>query len=243
VEGPSLIDRPEKINLEYITLSEQIYRTLYDAIIDQALAPGSHINSHDLAHKLGVSRTIIVEALFRLRQEGLIGYAERLGFFVSRATADELSDLLSARLMCEVYGIRKGLANASEQKIAPILAGLGTCQTVIDQELGFVEWARANCSFHLAIVQLSDNNRIHNWYKHLWELTIRPRMSLRWRPLLNLDGFPGLQAEHHQIRDSILRKDVPQTLAILHLHMKNMLARASGSKESIDSLVKAGRGQ
>lgn len=64
-ELPMLTTRPESI-------SELVYTTIRDAIVDKTLAPGSTVSEASLARSLNVSKTPVREALLRLRQMRLV---------------------------------------------------------------------------------------------------------------------------------------------------------------------------
>ncbi|RUQ98325.1 GntR family transcriptional regulator [Labedella endophytica] len=53
-------------------LSDEIYRRLGEAITSEVLAPGERIRDTEVASWLGVSRTPVREALWRLQQIGLV---------------------------------------------------------------------------------------------------------------------------------------------------------------------------
>jgi DNA-binding GntR family transcriptional regulator len=221
-----LSNRVAGIDIRHATLSEEVYRKLNDAIIDQVIAPGAPLRSQEVAKQLGVSRTPVIEALFRLRQEGLINYVERQGFTVTKATTDDLSQLVAARLMCEVFAVRKRLASATNEELEPNLAGVEYCHHVIKHDLGPTEWARANSEFHFSIVKLGANERIYAWYCRLWELVLRPQANRR-RQSHNPSVFPVSQSEHRRICDGIIARDIPAVVVALRLHYQNMEARSS----------------
>jgi len=53
-------------------LGDEVYRRLGEAILSGELAPGERLRDHDLAERLGVSRTPVREALQRLEISGLV---------------------------------------------------------------------------------------------------------------------------------------------------------------------------
>lgn len=53
-------------------LGDQVYASLGEAILDGTLAPGEVLRDHELAARLGVSRTPVREALQRLERSGLV---------------------------------------------------------------------------------------------------------------------------------------------------------------------------
>ncbi|WES63635.1 GntR family transcriptional regulator [Microbacter sp. GSS18] len=53
-------------------LGDEVYRRLGEAILSGELAPGERLRDHDLARRLGVSRTPVREALQRLEISGIV---------------------------------------------------------------------------------------------------------------------------------------------------------------------------
>lgn len=53
-------------------LGDEVYTALGEAILEGTLAPGERLRDHELAERLGVSRTPVREALQRLERAGLV---------------------------------------------------------------------------------------------------------------------------------------------------------------------------
>ena len=67
---------------EKLSLNERAYRRINELIISLRLAPGSQVDERTLAERLGIGRTPIREALFRLAAEGLVETIPKRGFFI-----------------------------------------------------------------------------------------------------------------------------------------------------------------
>jgi DNA-binding GntR family transcriptional regulator len=70
-----------------------IHDALLGEIVEGALAPGARLVESKLAERLGVSRTPVREALFRLHQEGFVLTHPRRGFSVKPLDEREARDL------------------------------------------------------------------------------------------------------------------------------------------------------
>ena len=84
---------------EQVGSHRRIYEILLGEIIEGALAPGTRLVESRLAERLGVSRTPVREALFRLHQEGFVLTSAGRGFSVEPLDdkeARELFPILSA---------------------------------------------------------------------------------------------------------------------------------------------------
>jgi DNA-binding GntR family transcriptional regulator len=78
---------------------DRIYEILLRQIVEGVLAPGTRLVEGRLAERLGVSRTPVREALFRLHQEGFVLTSAGRGFSVrplDEQEARELFPILSA---------------------------------------------------------------------------------------------------------------------------------------------------
>lgn len=88
------MDRPRVVSADpprpSSSLANQVYGDLLELIVRGELAPGSRIVERDLAHRLGVSRTPVREALRRLQQDGLV--VENTASRYARPTVAALSE-------------------------------------------------------------------------------------------------------------------------------------------------------
>jgi DNA-binding GntR family transcriptional regulator len=115
-------------------LREQVLDQVREAIIDGRLAPGARLIERSLIDMLGVSRTVVREALRQLESEGLVTTDARKGMVVRALTTDEARDLyairallegLAARLFVEhaTSAQRKALAEALQETVGAYEGG------------------------------------------------------------------------------------------------------------------------
>src|SRR3954451_2951290 len=88
-------------------LAEQVYDTLKAQIHDFQLVAGDRFSEAELAQRLGVSRTPVREALFRLRDEGFLGVESKLGWYVLPIDFGRLEQLYDLRVVLEVASIAR----------------------------------------------------------------------------------------------------------------------------------------
>ncbi len=221
-----MIEGLKKLGAVHMTLSERVYQELRHAVIAQRLAPGSQLRSQDLAQALRVSRTPVKEALFRLRQEGLVSYTERQGFFVTTVTTDGLPGLFDARLMCETFAVRKAIPYAPDYDLRSVAVAMERCRELVAAEPEPPGWHDADQAFHQSIVALAHNQRIQSWHTHLRTLT-------RWVRIVGSAHRASIDynlaiREHQAITDGIIGRDLPAAEAALRQHSDNALTRLLG---------------
>ncbi len=96
-----------------------IHDALLDEIVEGALAPGARLVESKLAERLGVSRTPVREALFRLHQEGFVLTSARRGFSVKPLDEREARELFP--ILAALEGLALSLAApAAELDVAEL---------------------------------------------------------------------------------------------------------------------------
>lgn len=98
------IPAPPPIRKAHAPLRHQVLDYLREGIIAGRLAPGSRLVERELIEMLGVSRTVIREALRQLETEGLVAGVANKGPVVRELSAAEANDLYAIR------GVLVGLA-------------------------------------------------------------------------------------------------------------------------------------
>jgi len=73
--------------------ANNLTETIRSKIVSGELVSGERINESRLSEELGVSRTPVREALFRLEQEGFIDSGSKRGFVVRELSAREVREL------------------------------------------------------------------------------------------------------------------------------------------------------
>jgi DNA-binding GntR family transcriptional regulator len=102
----------------------QVLDELRQSIISGRSAPGTRLVERELIKMLGVSRTVIREALRQLETEGLIAMVPNKGPIVRELTAAEANDLYSIRAVLEGLAARLFVQNANDAQIKNLDAAL-----------------------------------------------------------------------------------------------------------------------
>jgi DNA-binding GntR family transcriptional regulator len=98
-------------------LRQQVLDGLRQSIIAGRLRPGERLIERELILMMGVSRTVIREALRQLESEGLVANIPNKGPVVRALTLEEARDLYSIRAVLEGLAARLFVENASDAEI------------------------------------------------------------------------------------------------------------------------------
>ena len=110
-------------------LRQQVLDGLRQAIISGRLEPGARLTERELTEMMGVSRTVVREALRQLESEGLITNVPNKGPVVRTLTLDEARDLYAVRAVLEGFAARLFAEKSSEEQARRLEAAL---QHVVD---------------------------------------------------------------------------------------------------------------
>ncbi len=105
-------------------LRQQVLEALRRAIVSGQLAPGQRLTERALIEMLGVSRTVIREALRQIEAEGLIEIVPNKGPVVRELSAEEAKDLYRIRAVLEGLAARLFAENADENMAIKLEAAL-----------------------------------------------------------------------------------------------------------------------
>ena len=98
-------------------LSEDIYISIKDDIVNKVFLPGEKINVKELARKYNVSDTPVKQALLRLMSDNVIVNEPNKGMVVRTFTLSEMRDLFEIRLMMDLFFMKDFIYTLNHNKI------------------------------------------------------------------------------------------------------------------------------
>jgi len=208
-------------------------------ITDGHLEPGARLpTEHALMQAMGVSRTVVREAVSALRSEGLVVTRQGSGAFVSSDAArvpfridpcglssiGSVIELLELRLAIEVEAV----ALAAERANSTGLKAIDRAMVAIDRSIAKGDTAIAeDFAFHQSIANATDNRLYKHFLSFLGRHVI-PRQSIRTK-VTSGDAQTAylalLQKEHYQIAAAIRKRDVRGARKAMRAHLENSLDR------------------
>lgn len=173
---------------------DEVYKSLLDAITTGALAPGERVTQDELAEKLNVSRSPILQALRLLKKEGLFEEAPGRGLIVSKLDPSRIVHLYRVRGAMDALAAR--LAAERKAHIPAHLIDAGRAAAAGSDVRALID---ADIAFHTAIYEASDNPYILDTAALHW-IHLRRVMGA---VLQNRTGRIGLWDEHAAIAAAI----------------------------------------
>lgn len=142
---------------ESLSLKQQAYEGIKNAIILHKIPPGGSLFERDLSESLGISRTPVREAIPLLEMEGWVKSIPRKGTFVSQITAVDVEEVIQIRRANEILVIELLIPNITERDIEQ-LNEIYVKQLELVQDSG--KFISVDKDFHIYLADLSGNRRL-----------------------------------------------------------------------------------
>jgi len=232
-------------------LTHSIAERLAEEIMSGKLPPGARLpTEQEMVAAMGVSRTVVREAVAALRAEGLVTTRQGAGAFVANdiwrrpfrlagEAPSTIADVLNVmELRASVEAEAAGLA--AERGRAPARRRIVRALAAIDAAIKRGESAvDEDFAFHLAIALATGNPQFSHFLEYLGRFII-PRQSIR----ISADDGDGqggylemIQGEHRAISAAIAAGDAKAAREAMRRHLVNSRTRyrrlADGAPDGI----------
>ena len=213
-------------------LAEQVYAQIKAELHDFLWVPGDRFSETDIGARLGVSRTPVREALFRLRNEGFLDVESKAGWFVKPIDFDRLDQLYDLRIVLETASLDRLAQRADEP---PALQALKTIWLVADDRRltdGHAVGALDE-QFHAQLVAATGNHEMARVHQ---DLTDRIRI-VRRLDFTRGDRIEATYAEHAKILRAVLQRKPDAAKLLLKTHIEQ--SKLEVRKITLHALVQA----
>ena len=196
------------------SLAISVYERIKKDIFDFCLLPGDRFTETEVAERVGVSRTPVREALYRLEREGYINVSSRNGWSVKPFDFALFENLYDVRIILELAAVRKlcemeneaDLGDLKEIWLAPANQRLRDVQAVCDLDE----------AFHQRLVIASGNPELARIHRDISE---RIRI-IRRLDFTQPERIASTYEEHAQILRNVMRRRLDQSHLLLRSHIE-----------------------
>jgi DNA-binding FadR family transcriptional regulator len=215
------------------SLSAEVVDRLAEQIISGQLPVGAKLPSEqEMMRGMGVSRTVVREAVAALRARGLVITRQGAGAFVDRdasrqqyaidpeglGSLDSVLDILELRMAVE----SEAAAIASERATATQIKAIGEAHRIFSRAISSGERAiTEDFAFHQAIALATQNSRFVEFLDFLGRLII-PRQSIRsfeGRPEGPRQYLSRIEKEHEAIFQAIGSRSAKRAREAMRGHL------------------------
>jgi len=195
---------------------QEAYERIKQLISINQLVPGQKLIYGDIAKKLNMGVTPVIQALNRLETSGLVRYEANKGYFVGEITEAEVRQLYQAREALEVFIIPSIIENINSKKIKEMRQRFAKRT---DVRLSRRELMLDDTQFHLAIVGHAHNEVIYNLLESIFE-----QVYLKYRPEhLDDERIKLVLEDHREFLRLLEDGDAEGAIAWVRTHVRSSI--------------------
>jgi DNA-binding FadR family transcriptional regulator len=235
--------RPRDLKIERPrgTLADKVTEALTRLIRGAAYPVDSRLPSEkEMAERFGVSRTVVREAVSRLKSEGLVASHQGKGVFVRPAGPGvpfrfDQAAPESMRSVLQVVELRKGV----EAEIAALAAARGSDPELKQIQRAFREVERhadggpqgvqADMDFHRAIARASGNPHFLALWDFIGQFLGNAIRLTRSFEALHPELVEQVKREHEDLAEAIRRRDPEAARAAARRHLERVAIRIASA--------------
>lgn len=201
--------------------ADEVYEQLKRDIAEFSLVPGDRFTENELSERLGVSRTPVRQALFRLQQEGYVEVLFRSGWRVLPFDFEQFEQLYDLRMVLETTAVHR-LCSDGQRVDRALLDQLVAIWLVpvAERSSDTVEVAQWDEAFHCSLVAAAGNAEMARVHR---DVTDRIRI-IRRLDFTKQARIDATYEEHAKILKAIQRKRADQAAMLLRAHIETSQA-------------------
>ena len=213
-------------------LAEHVYAELKAQMHDFRLLPGDRFSEAEIGQRLGVSRTPVREALFKLRNEGFLDVEAKSGWFVRPIDFGRLEQLYDLRILLEQACIARLAAGPELPEEIEALKRVWLVPAA-ERLVDAAEVGRLDEAFHATLVRAAGNEEITRVHG---DVTERIRF-VRRLDFTRADRIEATYQEHAKILRQVMQRRAEPAQLLLKAHVEQ--SKAEVRKITISALHEA----
>ena len=211
-----------------IRLNEnEIYRRIYDAVLDHRLQPGTKLKEVALAEAFGANRGVVRKVLTRLAYDRLVALRPNRGAVVAIPSVEEARDLFAARRAAEaaiVDAVTRNIARAELKELRALAESEREAYRCGEVRKGL----KLSLKFHRQLAAIAGNGVLAEFLDQLIARTPLVVLAYRGR---GADRTCSID-EHIEIIDAIATGNVAKAVAAMTSHLESLEGQLDLSDDS-----------
>ena len=208
------------------SLSNRVYQALKRDIVTGVFPQGEALTEKDLAARYKSSRTPVREAAVRLQQDHLVRVVPNRGYFITKISVQDLTELYDYRAAVECACADLAAAMCVPKDAQGRLESLAHKEYKISDRESYESFISADTAFHVGIAQLSRNRLLLRAVE-----SVRCQMERIMYAAIDIGYYGELPGrEHRGILAAILARDPGTARRLMYEHI-------FGSREKVMRLA------
>ena len=193
------------------------YQGLRRMLYSKELVPGQKISYRELAERLQMSPTPIIQALKWMELRGLVCHEPNRGYYITPFSLKEIEEIYELRELLEPSLLPAAIQHLDEEGIGILKAAL-EAHLSAEREFYLKERLFKNKEFHLTLASLSRKDTQVRMLENVFDILFL-KYGGNYLPIASLQS---VDQEHQEIYDSVLLRNIERAQAALTHHISNV---------------------
>lgn len=193
------------------------YMDIRQMMFHKEIVSGQKIACRDLANRLRMSPTPVIQALKWLEFQGLVRHEPNRGYYTEPFSLEEVEEIYELREVVEVSLIPETLKRLDEEGIQRLQAALEAHLSAA-REIYLNGRLLTDMEFHLTLASLSGRHLHQRMLRNLFDL-----LYLKYRgSFLSVRPMEYVDSEHQKIFESVASRDLQKAQETLSQHISGI---------------------
>ncbi len=213
--------------------TQKAYQGIRRLLFLNELAPGQKITIRELAERLKMSQTPVIQALKWLEFQQLVRHETNRGYFLEPISIQEVSEVYELRELIELSLLPKVMADLTP-------SGLKALESALNEHLeaarGIYLYERLSkdMEFHLAMARLSGCRVQERALRNLFDI-----LYLKYgASVLFTSSMDSADADHKNLFEAIGNNDLKTAKKVLSGHIKRVKKHVLGCLKELERVRK-----
>jgi len=214
-------------------LTQKAHNAIRRMMLFNELAIGQKIHYMDIAEKLSISPTPVIQALKWLQFQGLVRHENNRGFYLEDVSIEEVEQLYEIRRSVELAFLDRAVVRPDDTGIAQLKASLDELLDSIRRELPMLRIVK-DMEFHVTLASLAGGRPARLILQHIFDL-----LYFKYRTCMLM--LRGDEEGHRRIFECVAARDRDGAREVLDIHIAGVahdvvrqLRAHMGEKESLN---------
>ncbi|MBN2038865.1 MAG: GntR family transcriptional regulator [Spirochaetes bacterium] len=209
-------ERNNNNNIKHEDSSQTAYYGIRHMLYNKELIPGQRISCRDLAEKLELSSTPIIQALKWLELQGFVNHEPNRGYSMAPFSLKELEELYEIRELIEPSLIPASLENIDKDGIDSLKVALEAHRSA-EREFYLKERLFKNKEFHMTLASLSGKRTQIRILRNVFDMLFL-KYGGNYFPVSSLSS---IDQAHQEIFDAVALRSQERAQSVLKNHLTN----------------------
>ena len=197
-------------------LAQKAYLGIRQMLFHNEIVPGQKIAYRDLAERLEMSPTPVIQALKFLEFQGLVRREPNRGYYTEPINLQEVQEVYELREMIETSLLAKSMERLNSKGIQRLKIPFEAHKDALE-DIYPNERLLKNIEFHMTLASLSEYHIHQKMLQNLFDL-----MYLKYRSgVIYLTPMEIADPAHQELFDAIIARDLSKAQEVLSAHISD----------------------